>query len=58
MGVTKQRTSVLQAKYKRIKQVIKNNPDITPSQLRARFSVGYVKLAKLRQEVENANKTS
>lgn len=56
MAGTKQRVAELQAKYKRIKQVINNDPDISFKVLTIRFNVGYTKLRKLKDEV-NAEQT-
>jgi hypothetical protein len=41
-----------EAAYKRIKEVIIKDPEITDKQLEDRFGIGYRKVAELRVEVE------
>lgn len=45
------RKAEMKAAYKRIKEVLLKDPDITDKQLQNRFSIGYRKVAELRAEV-------
>ena len=45
------RKAEAEAAYKRIKEVLLKDPDITDKQIMARFSIGYRKVAELRREV-------
>ena len=49
------RKTEMEAAYRRIKGVIKTDPDITDKQLQERFGIGYRKVAELRAETEKAN---
>ena len=49
------RKTEMEAAYRRIKEVIKTDPDITDKQLQERFGIGYRKVAELRAETEKAN---
>jgi hypothetical protein len=42
-----------EAAYKRIKQIVSKDSDITDKQLHERFGIDYRKIAKLRLEVED-----
>lgn len=44
------RKAEMEAAYKRIKELIKKDPDITDKQLSARTGIGYKKVAQLRIE--------
>ena len=46
------RKAELLAKYKRIKELIRKDSEITDKQLTARTGIGYRKVAQLREEVE------
>ena len=48
----------LQSQYKRIKHLLRTDPDITTVQLLERFNIASTKLTKLKKEVreENADK--
>lgn len=48
------RKAEMEASYKRIKELIKKDSDITDKQLTARTGIGYKKVAALRAEVEGA----
>ena len=47
------RKTEMEAAYKRIKEVIKKDPEITDEQIKERFGIGYRKVTRLRAEVGN-----
>lgn len=42
--------------YKRVKHVLREDSEITSSQLLERFRIGYAKISELRKQVENETK--